>query len=78
MLGVVERYAGPGLRDRLKRPDDELLLHEDLGIDSLDLIEIVTILEDVLRIPVLEGERPVLRTLGDVRRFVESAAARFR
>jgi 3-hydroxyacyl-[acyl-carrier-protein] dehydratase len=75
VLGVIERYVGPGLRSRLKRPDGEVLLSEDLGIDSLDLMEIMAVLEDALQLQIFDGERPALRTLADLRRRVESKAA---
>jgi 3-hydroxyacyl-[acyl-carrier-protein] dehydratase len=75
VLGIIERYVEPGLRSRLGRPDTELLLREDLGIDSLDQIEIVGLLEDVLQIGTPDLERPVLQTLADVRRYAESRTA---
>lgn len=75
VLGVVDHYVEADLRSRLKRPDGEVLLCEDLGIDSLDLIEISTLLDDVLQIPISDAERPALRTLADLRRYVESKAA---
>jgi len=75
VLGIIERYVEPGLRSRLGRPDTELRLREDLGIDSLDQIEIVGLLEDVLQIGTPDLERPTLRTLADVRRYAESRNA---
>jgi acyl carrier protein len=70
VVGVIERYVEPDLRAKLKEPDDDLRLREDLGIDSLTLIEIVMLAEEVLQISI--NEEPCrLRTLGDVRRFIE-------
>ncbi len=75
ILGIIEHYVDTGLQGRLTRPDSELLLCEHLGIDSLDLMEMVSLLEDVLQIPISNSDRPALRTLGDLRRYVESKAA---
>ena len=76
VLGVIEHYVESDLHGRLRHPDSELLLCEHLGIDSLDLMEIVTLLEDVLQIHVSNTERPALRTLADLRRYLESKAPR--
>jgi len=69
--GVVERYVEPDLRPKFSRPAEELRLSEDLGIDSLTMIEIVMLAEDVLRIPIDHEEASQLRTLADVRLFLE-------
>jgi acyl carrier protein len=70
VVGVIERYVEPDLRAKLKEPDDDLRLREDLGIDSLTMMEIVMLAEDVLQISI--NEEPCrLRTLGDIRRFIE-------
>jgi 3-hydroxyacyl-[acyl-carrier-protein] dehydratase len=71
ILGVIERYVEPALRARLRKPDDDLRLVEDLGIDSLTMMEIVILAEEVLRISINNEELCRLRTLGDVRRFIE-------
>jgi 3-hydroxyacyl-[acyl-carrier-protein] dehydratase len=71
VLGVVARYVEPDLRARLKDPDDGLRLSEDLGIDSLAMMQIVLLVEDVLRVSINNEELCHLRTLGDVRRFIE-------
>jgi 3-hydroxyacyl-[acyl-carrier-protein] dehydratase len=71
ILGVIERYVEPALRARLRKPDDDLRLVEDLGIDSLTMMEIVILAEEVLRISINNEELCRLRTLGDVRQFIE-------
>jgi acyl carrier protein len=71
ILGVIERYVEPALRARLKSPEDDLRLAEDLGIDSLTMIEIVVLVEEVLQISIKHEELCHLRTLGDVRQFIE-------
>jgi 3-hydroxyacyl-[acyl-carrier-protein] dehydratase len=59
------------MQERLKKSGDGLRLVQDLGIDSLAMMEMVLLLEEVLEISInIEELRPV-RTLGDVTRFIE-------
>jgi 3-hydroxyacyl-[acyl-carrier-protein] dehydratase len=71
VLGVIERYVEPARRAKLRKPTDDLRLVEDLGIDSLTMMEIVMLAEEVLRISINNEELCRLRTLGDVRQFIE-------
>jgi len=71
VLGVVARYVEPDLRAKLKHPDDGLRLIDDLGIDSLTMMQIVLLVEDVLQVSINNEELCHLRTLGDVRQFIE-------
>ena len=70
--GVIERYVERNLRPKLQAPTADLRLAEDLGIDSLTMMEIVMLAEDVLRISIHNEELRGLRTLGDVQRFVDA------
>lgn len=70
IVGVIEHHVEPDLRAKLREPDDRLRLMEDLGIDSLTLIEIGMLAEDVLRISIPNEELAGLRTLGDVRQLI--------
>jgi acyl carrier protein len=70
IVGVIERYVERELRPKLRTPDDTLRLVEDLGIDSLTMMEIVLLAEDALRISVSNDELCHLKTLGDVRQFI--------
>jgi 3-hydroxyacyl-[acyl-carrier-protein] dehydratase len=70
--GLIERYVEPGLRARLKDPPHELRLSEDLGIDSLTLLEFAMFAEDVLGMAINNDELDHLRTLGDMQRFAEA------
>jgi len=69
--GLIERYVEPDLRARLKDPPHELRLREDLGLDSLTLIEFVMFAEEVLQVSIDNAELAQLRTVGDIRRFIE-------
>ena len=45
---------------------------DDLGADSLDVVELVMILEEAFNIEVPDDAVEEMRTIGDVQRFVES------
>lgn len=68
--GVIERYVERDLRHKLKSGSEELRLAEDLGVDSLTMMEIVLLAEETLEISVHNEELVDLRTIGDVQRFV--------
>ncbi|MEO7701936.1 MAG: phosphopantetheine-binding protein [Opitutus sp.] len=71
VIGVVERFVEPDLRVKLKDADDDLRLIEDLGIDSLTMMEIVILVEDVLQLSINNDELRNLRTVGDVKTFID-------
>lgn len=68
--GVIERYVEPDLRLKFRQPDPTLRLGEDLGLDSLTLMEVVLLAEDVFDLSISHEELRQLRTLGDVQRFM--------
>ncbi len=71
VIGVIERFVEPDLRMKLKDADDDLRLIEDLGIDSLTMMEIVILVEDVLTMTINNDELRNLRTVGDVKTFID-------
>src|SRR5580692_6897441 len=71
VIGVIERFVEPDLRVKLKDGDDDLRLIEDLGIDSLTMMEIVILVEDVLQMSINNDELRNLRTVGDVKTFID-------
>jgi acyl carrier protein len=71
VLGIIERYVEPDLRAKLKDADDDLRIIEDLGIDSLTMMEIVILVEDVLQMSINNEELRHLRAVGDVKTFIE-------
>ena len=48
---------------------------DDLGADSLDVVELVMALEDAFDIEVPDEDVEEIRTVGDMERYVESRAA---
>lgn len=71
IIGVIERFVEPDLRVKLKAADDELRLVEDLGIDSLTMMEIVILVEDVLQLQINNDELRNLRSVGDIKTFID-------
>src|SRR5438105_2830339 len=71
VVGVIERYVERDLRPKLKNASDDLHLIEDLALDSLTLMETVVLLEEVLHVTIHNEELRPLRTLGDVKEFVD-------
>jgi len=74
--GLVEHYVEPDARAKLASGDDNLRLVEDLAIDSLTMLEIVFLAEDVLRISIDNDEIRPFRTMGDVKKFIASKLER--
>ena len=73
VLGVVERFVERDLRAKLSAPDDALRalrMSQDLGLDSLTMMEIVMIAEEVLPITISNEELTRLATLGQVLDFI--------
>jgi 3-hydroxyacyl-[acyl-carrier-protein] dehydratase len=71
VIGVIERFVEPDLKTKLKEADDDLRLIEDLGIDSLTMMEIVILVEDILQLTINNDELRNLRTIGDVKTFID-------
>lgn len=77
VLGLIARFVEPAHRDRLlaaspSSPDlAALRLVTDLGLDSLTLMEIVLLAEEILPVSINNEELRHLRTLGDVQTFID-------
>src|SRR5688500_3389477 len=71
VIGVIERFVEPERRIKMKDAGDDLRLIEDLGIDSLTMMEIVILVEDVLQMTINNDELRNLRTVGDVKTFID-------
>jgi 3-hydroxyacyl-[acyl-carrier-protein] dehydratase len=70
--GIIEHYVEPDVRSKLCRGGDDLRLVEDLAVDSLTMLEIVYLAEDVLQISVENEDLRPLRTVRDVKEFLAS------
>ncbi len=70
VLGIIERFLDPEVRPRLRAGGDGLRIFDDLGIDSLTMVEVVMLVEDVLQIKINNDELRDLRTIGDVKTYI--------
>ncbi len=64
--GVIERHVDRELRPKLRATPALLRLREDLGLDSLTLMEVVMLAEEVLHISVSNEDLAAIQTVGDV------------
>lgn len=74
ILGVVERFVDPDLRSKLSENSDGLRMIDDLGIDSLTMMEIVMLVEETVGMSISNDELRNLRTLGDIKVFIDCKA----
>jgi 3-hydroxyacyl-[acyl-carrier-protein] dehydratase len=75
ILGIFERFVEPDLRPRLTTGDsDDLRVIEDLGLDSLTMMEIVMLVEEVTQTRIENEELRGLITIGDIKTFVDCRA----
>src|SRR5476649_803230 len=74
IIGIVERFVEPDLRARLGTGDDDLRFVEDLGIDSLTMMEIVILVEEVVQLQIPNDDLRNLRTLSDVKTYIDCRA----
>lgn len=70
LYGVIERFVERPQRAILQRPAEEVRLAEDLGLDSLTLIELLVLAEDTLQMPLSVEDPPPLRTLADLQHYL--------
>ena len=71
VLGIIERFVEPEFRSKIQEGNDEVRVVEDLGVDSLMMLEIVMLVEDTLDVSIENDELMELRTLGDVKTLIE-------
>ena len=71
----VERLLSRYAKDRIVRPDTTL---DELGLTSLDRIELMMALEEQARVTLSETAVDEARTVGDLRRLTEQAAESWR
>ena len=74
VLGIIDRHLEPEQREILAKSDDSLRMYEDLGMDSLTMLEIVMMIEQTLKVSIDNEELRDLRTLGDVKAYLDAKA----
>ena len=83
--------AEPNLADKVRKVVTETLvsefeleaekivptarLREDLGLDSLDGVDLVVALEKALNVRIPENDARQMRTVGDIHAFIDKAVA---
>lgn len=72
LLGIIERFVDCEVRPKLQTQNDALRLSEDLGIDSLTMMEIALIAEDVLALSFSNDDLTHLHSLAEVQTFFAS------
>ncbi|MDC0368463.1 phosphopantetheine-binding protein [Opitutales bacterium] len=72
VLGIIDRHLEPDQRQVFKDADDSFRLYEDLGLDSLTMLEIVMLVEQTLQVSIDNEELKDLRTLGDVKQYLDA------
>ena len=74
VMGVIDRHLEPEQREILSKSDDSLRMYEDLGMDSLTMLEIVMLVEQTLQVSIDNEELRDLRTVGDVKAYLSAKA----
>ena len=67
---IIEIFASQLQIDSASVNADTLIL-EDLGADSLDIIEILTEIEDTFDISIPDEDIPRFKTVGDIAKYIE-------
>lgn len=74
VTGIIERFLEPEAKPLLHMGDRSVRLFEDLGIDSLTMMEIVILVEETLNVSFENNELRDLRTLDDIQTYMDSKA----
>ena len=72
VAGIIERFLEPDLKPLMSKGDDSLLLFDDLGVDSLTMMEIVILVEETILISIENEELRGLQSIGDIKQFIHS------
>ena len=72
VLGIIERFLDPDVVGKLRSGDDSVRFMDDLGMDSLTMIEAIMMVEESLGVSIKNEELLDLRTLGDLKTFIQA------
>ena len=70
--GIIDRRLEPEQGEILQGADDTFRLYEDLGLDSLTMLEIVMLVEQTLQVSIDNEELRDLCTIGDVKEYLDA------
>ena len=71
VMGIIERYLPAENKGAIAHATDETRLAEDLGIDSLTMLEVVLSIEEALGFRVEDTELRGIHTMGEVLQFLD-------
>ena len=74
VMGILSRFLEPEQRTKLVGDCDNLRLMDDLGVDSLTMVEVVMLVEETLVIKIDNEDLRDLRSIGDVKGYVNAKA----
>lgn len=72
VTGIIERFLEPDMRPQMSSGDDSLELFNDLGVDSLTMMEIVILVEEVVGVSIENEELRDLKSIADVKAFIRT------
>jgi len=72
VYGILERYQPATATVKLSDANDDARLIEDIGLDSLTLLEIVLSIEEVLKLHIENEELREIRTIGQLNKFLHA------
>ena len=72
VFGILERYQPATAAVKLSEAQENSRLIEDIGLDSLTLLEIVLSIEEVLKLHIENVELREIRTIGQLNRFLRA------
>jgi 3-hydroxyacyl-[acyl-carrier-protein] dehydratase len=70
VFGILERYQPSTAPVKLSQANENARLVEDIGLDSLTLLEIVLSIEEVLKLHIENEELREIRTVGNLNTFL--------
>jgi len=68
--GIVARNIDESYEEELEKADENIHFIDDLGIDSLTMVEIVMTLEDALEIELVGDALKSLQTLSALKKYI--------
>ena len=72
VYGILERYQPATAATKLSEANENSRLIEDIGLDSLTLLEIVLSIEEVLKLRIENEELREIRTIGQLNKFLHA------
>ena len=72
VFGILDRYQPATAPIKLSEANENTRLIEDVGLDSLTLLEIVLSIEEVLKLRIENEELREIHTLGQLNRFLHA------